>query len=65
VLIANEISGGPSTWRALDPLWAGASEYSTLMAIDSGTVFVIYERSATLRSKNGNEVLRLTELRLT
>ena len=70
VLVSDAVDGRPSSWRALpgaDPLWAGAAEYSTLMVPSGGdgkSVWAIYERSASLGSQNGNEVLRLTQLRL-
>lgn len=66
ILVSEAVGGRPSNWRPLvgaAPLWSGASEYSTLMpGVEDGTLWTIYERSATLDSKNGNEVLRITLL---
>ena len=66
VLVSDAVDGRPSSWRPLagaDPLWAGASEYSTLMPGAGGTIWAVYERSETLASQNGNEVLRIAQLR--
>ena len=69
VLVSDAVGGAPSTWRPLpgaDPLWSGAAEYSSLMApATGGTIWVLYERSATLHSSGGGtEALRLTQLQL-
>jgi|EP01047_Picozoa_sp_COSAG01_P059032 sialidase-1 len=69
ILASQDVAGNwPTQWRPLpgaDPLWSGASEYSTLLAPSwsAHTIFVIYERAATTASQDGTEILRLTELR--
>ena len=65
---AGGVGGLPTTWRPLPgaaPLWNGASEYSTILAPSwsTQTIFVVYERSATVGSLDGTEILRLTELK--
>jgi sialidase-1 len=68
VLVSDAVGGAPSTWRPLvgaNPLWAGAAEYSALMAASDGTLWVLYERSAAANSSGGGtEALRLTQLQL-
>lgn len=59
-----DADGKVTDWAPLpgaDPLFAGASEYSTLFqpTQDPGTFFVCYERGGT-----GDAVLHLTQLRL-
>lgn len=66
VLMSRAVDGFPSEWTPLpgaDPLFAGASEYSTLAVptAEVGTFFVIYERGAQY---DGKGALRLTQLRI-
>jgi hypothetical protein len=68
VLVSDAVDGRPSSWAPLAgaaPLWAGAAEYSSLLAGDGdGTMWVLYERSESLSGQDGTEVLRLTQVRL-